>query len=112
MSRKFVVKRRHINVRMTSALFKMVDVNVGNLKVNMDLLKRWHPKVCKKKSRVMPNSDPRDRIIYPIHKLMLDFDNLSCAPREVKIIKLSNNALQKILTFIQQKITVYLKYLC
>ena len=27
----------------------MGDVNVGYLKVKMDLLKDWHPKVCKKK---------------------------------------------------------------
>ena len=30
----------------------------------------WHHEAPP--SRVMPNSDPRDRIVYPIHKLMLD----------------------------------------
>ena len=48
-SHNFVVKRCHKNVRMTSVLFKMTDVNVGYLKVNIDLLKRCSPKVCKKK---------------------------------------------------------------
>ena len=76
---------------MTSDLIKMADVNFGYLKVKMYLLKHWHPKVCKKKnptcvygyvsqslfgitrqSLVMPSSDPRDRIVYPIHKLMID----------------------------------------
>ena len=38
-SRNFVVKRRHKNVRMMSVLIKMADVNVGYLKVKMDLLK-------------------------------------------------------------------------
>ena len=41
-SHNFVVKRRHKKVRMTSVL--------GYLKVKMDLLKRWHPKVCMKKN--------------------------------------------------------------
>ena len=31
-------------------LIKMADVNVGYLKVKMDLLKRWHPKECKEKN--------------------------------------------------------------
>ena len=31
-SRNFVVKRRHKNVRMTSVLIKMADVNVGYFK--------------------------------------------------------------------------------
>ena len=35
---------------MTSVLFKMADINVGYLNVKMDLLKRWQPKVCKKKN--------------------------------------------------------------
>ena len=35
---------------MTSVLIKTADINVGYLKVKVDLLKRWHPKVCKKKS--------------------------------------------------------------
>ena len=49
-SQNFLVKQRHKNVRMTSVLIKMEDVKVGYLKVKMDLFKRWHPKVCKKKN--------------------------------------------------------------
>ena len=49
----FLVKRRLKNFRMTSVLIKMAHVNVGYLKVKMDLLKHWHwhPKVCKKKNQ-------------------------------------------------------------
>ena len=59
MSHNFVVKQCHKNVRMTSVLFKMADINVGYLKIKMQSL-------------MMPSSDPRDRIVYPIHKLMID----------------------------------------
>ena len=91
-SRNFVDKRRHKNLRMTSVLIKMADVNV---RTKMDLLKRWHPKVCKKKNitwvcgyvrQFCPSghclasrgscSDPRDRIVYPIHKLVLIFRHM------------------------------------
>ena len=82
---------------MTPVLFKMADVNVGHLKVKVDLVKRWHPKVCKKRNptyvcgydrQFCPHdpprvtvwhhsaSDPRDRIVYPIYKLMIDSYNL------------------------------------
>ena len=43
----------------------MADVNVGYLKVKMDLLKRWQQKVCKKKriqhayEDMIDNSVPR-----------------------------------------------------
>ena len=82
---------------MSSVLIKMADINIGFLKVKFDLLKRWHPKVCKKKNPTwvcgyvrqfytlghclaslsrascrQVSSDPRDRIVYPIHKLMID----------------------------------------
>ena len=38
---------------MMSVLFKMADVNAGYLKVKLDLLKCWHPKVCKIKESNM-----------------------------------------------------------
>ena len=49
---------------MASVLFKMADVNVGYSKVKMDLLKRWHSKVCTKKNPTcvvgrIDNSVPR-----------------------------------------------------
>ena len=38
------------NIRMTSVLFKMADVNAGYLKVKLDILfKALAAKVCKKK---------------------------------------------------------------
>ena len=73
----------------------MADVNAEYLKVKLDLSKRWHPKYARKRiqhvsveriykslfgitwqSLVMPSNDPRDRIVYPIHKLMIDSYNL------------------------------------
>ena len=48
-SQNFVVKRHHKNVRMMSVVIKMVDINVGNLKVKMDLLKCWHPQYARKR---------------------------------------------------------------
>ena len=76
--RNFIVKRRHKNVRMTSVLIKIADVIIGYLKVKMDLLKRWHPKVCKKKNptcvcgyvrQFCPLGEPlgsqRELIVYP-----------------------------------------------
>ena len=46
--------RRHItsllsDVRMTSVFINMTDVDAEYFKVKLNLLKRWHPKVCKKK---------------------------------------------------------------
>ena len=49
MSQNFVFKRCHKNVRLTSVLFKMVDVNAGYFKVKLDLLNRWHPKYARKR---------------------------------------------------------------
>ena len=49
MSRYMVVKRCHKNVRVTSVLFKMSDVNAGYLKLKLDLLKRWLPKYARKR---------------------------------------------------------------
>ena len=85
---------------MTSVSFKMADVNAGYLKVKLELLKRRHTKRTKqgeetsmpfsrfvdridkpsfgsmysitRQSLVMPSSDPRSRIFYPIQKLMID----------------------------------------
>ena len=94
-SRNFVVKRRHKNVNMTSALIKMADINVRYFKVKMDFIKCWYQKLCTKKNPtyvcekdrqfcpsgnclaslgkvVMPSSYPRDRIVYSILKLMID----------------------------------------
>ena len=68
-------------------------------KGKMDLLKHWHPKsmqeiesymrlwICytilslgsllgiTRQCLVMPSSDPRERIVYPIHKLLIDSYN-------------------------------------
>ena len=78
-----------------SVFFKVAYVNAEYFKVKLNLFKRWHPKVYKEKiqhvfeeridntviwslfgitqqSLAMPNSDPSDRIVYPIHKLMTD----------------------------------------
>ena len=84
MSRNFIVKGCHKNVRMMSVLIKMAGVNVRYLKVKMDLFKCWHQKYARKRNQhafvdtldnsvprvtalhhrqslVMPSSDPRDR---------------------------------------------------
>ena len=42
----FIFKRRHNNVKMMSVSFKMGEY----FKVRLNLFKRWHPKVCKKKT--------------------------------------------------------------
>ena len=34
---------------MTSVLYKMADVNAGYLKVEVDLLRRWHLKYARKR---------------------------------------------------------------
>ena len=93
---------------MTPVLFKMADINVGHLKVKMDFLKRWHPKYTRKRTQhafvdridnsalrslfgitrqslVMPRNDPRDRIFYPIYKLMIDSNNLRLCRLEKEI---------------------------
>ena len=91
MSHNFVVNSRHNNIRMTSVFFKMAGVNAQYFKVTMNLFKHWYPnleKYARKSLRkrfsnlslgslfdntlqslVMPNSDPRDRFVYPILKL-------------------------------------------
>ena len=73
---------RHIilslsDVTKTLVLFKMAEVNAGYLKIKLDLLtgcKKKNPTCVGGKERqiVMPSSDPQDRIVYPIHKLMID----------------------------------------
>ena len=75
---------------MTSVFFKMVDVNVENFKLKQNLFKRkkrnptcfeerigksvipvivWHHKA--------ESSDPRDKFVYPINKLMINSYNLT-----------------------------------
>ena len=85
-----VVKRHHQNVKMMSVLFKKADVNTGYLKVKLALSKNWHPNHARKriqhafvdwKDKSVPQvtvwhhsaepRDPRDRIVYPILKLMI-----------------------------------------
>ena len=34
---------------MTSVVFKMADVNAGNLNVKLDLSKRWYPEYARKR---------------------------------------------------------------
>ena len=75
----------------------MADVNAEYFQVKLNLFKHCQPKVCKKKNQyeleektdksvrrvhclaslgirlLMPKCDPRDRFVYPIHKLMIDF---------------------------------------
>ena len=86
-SQNFVIKRRYKNVRMMSVLFKMANVNAGYM--YLDLLKLCHPKYARKRiqhafvdriNKSVPwvtvwhhkalSSEPRDKIVYPIHKLM------------------------------------------
>ena len=47
---ELVAKRRHNNVKVTSVFFKIAHVNAEHFKVKLNLFKRWHPKVCKKKN--------------------------------------------------------------
>ena len=91
-SRNIVVRRCHINVKLASVSFKMADVNAECFKEKIDSFKRrqkrqkyarkriqhgFEEKIDKSLPRVMPNCDPRDRIVHPIHKLMIDYKSLT-----------------------------------
>ena len=83
--------KSHNFITAALVLFKMADVNAEYFKAKLTLFKRWHPKESHislrkvstnlslgspygitRRSLVMPNSDPRDRLVYPIHKLMIN----------------------------------------
>ena len=101
-SRNCAVKRRHYTVKITLVFFKTTNVNA---EVKLNLSKDWHQNVCKKKipiqhefeeridksvprrCLVMPNSDLRDKPIYPIHKLMIDSYILAYLMRNYKSIQ-------------------------
>ena len=106
MSGNFVVKRRHKNVRMTSVLFKMANAKVGYLKVKLNLLKESNMRLwigqtnlslgslfgITRQSLVMLSSDPQDRIVYPIHKLMIDYYILTIPWLKLKSSKVKKGA--------------------
>ena len=103
---------------MTSVLFKMADINVGYLKVKNVFNKALTPKKYARKriehafeeridnsvprvtfditrqSLVIPSSDPPDRIVYPIHKLMIDSYNIQKCPLKPIMLHPVHNILE------------------
>ena len=72
MSCTFVIKRpQKCQNDVSFILFKMADVKAG--KTAFIKAPTLGPMLgITRQSLVMPSSDPRDKIVYPIHKLMLD----------------------------------------
>ena len=74
---------------MTLVFFKMTGINAEYFKVKLNLFKRWHQKVCKKKKNLRLWKGKTnlslgslfgitwDRSVYPIHKLMIDSYSLA-----------------------------------